>query len=106
MAPACSQIPFSAGASCVLFPGRCTPEALFERIARHRPTVLINVPTMIQQMLAHDANYAGTHYALALVAERNEDLKTAREAFARAVKAWSMADADLPELSESRKKLR
>ena len=61
---------------------------------------------LAQQMLAHDANYAGTHYALALVAERNEDLKTAREAFARAVKAWSMADADLPELSESRKKLR
>jgi benzoate-CoA ligase family protein len=46
--------PFSVGASCVLFPDRCTPEALFERIARHRPTVLINVPTMIQQMLAHE----------------------------------------------------
>jgi benzoate-CoA ligase family protein len=46
--------PFSVGASCVLFPGRCTPEALFERIARQRPTVLINVPTMIQQMLAHE----------------------------------------------------
>jgi benzoate-CoA ligase family protein len=46
--------PFSVGASCVLFPDRCTPEALFDRIARHRPTVLINVPTMIQQMLAHE----------------------------------------------------
>jgi benzoate-CoA ligase family protein len=46
--------PFSVGASCVLFPERCTPEALFARIARHRPTVLINVPTMIQQMLAHE----------------------------------------------------
>jgi benzoate-CoA ligase family protein len=45
--------PFSAGASCVLFAERCTPDALFSQIARHRPTVLINVPTMIQQMVSH-----------------------------------------------------
>ena len=61
---------------------------------------------LAQQMLAHDAGYAGTHYALGLVAERSGDVKSAREAFARAVKAWSAADADLPELSEVRKKLR
>ena len=47
--------PFSVGASCVLFPERCTPTALFAHIDRHRPTVLINVPTMIQQMLEHAA---------------------------------------------------
>jgi benzoate-CoA ligase family protein len=46
--------PFSVGASCVLFPDRCTPDALFDRLARHRATVLINVPTMIQQMVAHE----------------------------------------------------
>jgi benzoate-CoA ligase family protein len=45
--------PFAAGASCVLFPERCTPDALFSHIARHRPTVLVNVPTTIQQMVAH-----------------------------------------------------
>jgi len=45
--------PFSAGASCVLFPERCTPDALFAHLARHRPTILVNVPTMMQQMLAH-----------------------------------------------------
>jgi benzoate-CoA ligase family protein len=45
--------PFSVGASAVLFPERCTPEALFAEIARHRPTILINVPTMIQQMVSH-----------------------------------------------------
>ena len=45
--------PFSAGASSVLFPERCTPDALFAHIARHRPTILVNVPTMMQQMLAH-----------------------------------------------------
>ena len=45
--------PFSVGASCALFPERCTADALFEQIARHRPTILINVPTMIQQMVSH-----------------------------------------------------
>jgi benzoate-CoA ligase family protein len=46
--------PFSVGASCVLFAERCTPAVLLDQIKRHRPTVLINVPTMIQQLLAHD----------------------------------------------------
>src|SRR5206468_1363064 len=41
------------GASCVLFPERCTAEMLFTQIARHRPTILINVPTMIHQMVSH-----------------------------------------------------
>lgn len=45
--------PFSVGASCVLFPERSTPDTVFDVIARHRPTVLINVPTMVQQMVAH-----------------------------------------------------
>ncbi len=45
--------PFSVGASCVLFPERCTPDAIFAQIARHRPSVLINVPTMVQQMVSH-----------------------------------------------------
>jgi benzoate-CoA ligase family protein len=47
--------PFSVGASCVLFRERCTPEILFGLIQRHRPTVLVNVPTMVQQMVAHPA---------------------------------------------------
>lgn len=45
--------PFSVGASCVLFPERCTTETLFDQIETHRPTVLINVPTMINHMLGH-----------------------------------------------------
>jgi benzoate-CoA ligase family protein len=45
--------PFSVGGSSVLFPERCTPETLFAEIALHRPTILINVPTMIQQMVSH-----------------------------------------------------
>ena len=45
--------PFSVGASVVLFDEHPTPDALFTRIARHRPTVLVNVPSAINQMLAH-----------------------------------------------------
>jgi benzoate-CoA ligase family protein len=45
--------PFSVGASCVLFPERSTPERVFAVIDRHRPTVLVNVPTMVQQLVAH-----------------------------------------------------
>ncbi len=44
--------PFSVGASCVLFEEHPTPEAVFARIERHRPTVLVNVPSAINQMLA------------------------------------------------------
>jgi tetratricopeptide (TPR) repeat protein len=61
---------------------------------------------LAQQMLAHDPAYAGTHYALALVAEHDGDAKTARAEFARAQKYWSQADADLPELVEIRKRLK
>ncbi len=45
--------PFSVGATSVLFSAKCTPDALFEQIARHRPTMLINVPTMVHQMTSH-----------------------------------------------------
>jgi len=45
--------PFSVGARSVLFPEKPTPELLFELIERHRPTVLVNVPTMVNQMVSH-----------------------------------------------------
>jgi benzoate-CoA ligase family protein len=44
--------PFSVGASIVLFEEHPTPEALFSRIERHRPTVLVNVPSAVNQMLS------------------------------------------------------
>lgn len=44
-------MPFRAGACAVLFPQQSTPERLFELIARHRPTILVNVPTMMRKML-------------------------------------------------------
>lgn len=45
--------PFSVGASTVLFDEHPTPEALLERIRDHRPTVLVEVPSGINQLLAH-----------------------------------------------------
>jgi benzoate-CoA ligase family protein len=45
--------PFAVGASTVLFDEHPTPEVLFDKIARHRPTVLINVPSMIAKMVDH-----------------------------------------------------
>lgn len=46
--------PFSVGGTSILFPERCTVDALFEQIRRHRPTILINVPTMVGYMVAHE----------------------------------------------------
>lgn len=43
--------PFSVGASAVLFPERCTVGRLFEMIERFQPTLLVNVPTMVNHMV-------------------------------------------------------
>jgi benzoate-CoA ligase family protein len=45
--------PFGVGAAGIVFPERSTPERIFELIAEHRPTILVNVPTMMAQMLEH-----------------------------------------------------
>jgi len=45
--------PLSVGASSVLFAEHPTPDALFDRIERHRPTVMVNVPSAINQMVSH-----------------------------------------------------
>jgi benzoate-CoA ligase family protein len=45
--------PFGVGAAGIVFPERTTPERIFELIAEHRPTILVNVPTMMAQMLNH-----------------------------------------------------
>jgi benzoate-CoA ligase family protein len=43
--------PFGVGAAGIVFPERATTERIFELVARHRPTILVNVPTMIGAML-------------------------------------------------------
>jgi tetratricopeptide (TPR) repeat protein len=55
-----------------------------------------------RQMLDHDPNYAGSHYAAALVAEHNGEVGTARSEFAAAMKLWAKADAGLEELRNIR----
>lgn len=44
--------PFSVGASAVLFPEHPTVDVVVRQIADHRPTILVNVPTMISKLLA------------------------------------------------------
>jgi tetratricopeptide (TPR) repeat protein len=61
---------------------------------------------MGRHMVAHDSSYAGSHYALALVAEHDDDAATAKTEFALALKYWAKADADLPELSAIRKRVK
>jgi len=61
---------------------------------------------MARQLIEHDTSYGGSHYALALVAEHDEDPATAKAELALAQKYWAAADPDFPELAEIRKKLR
>lgn len=44
--------PMSVGATTVLMAGRPTPDAVFERLVRHRPTIFYGVPTLYASMLA------------------------------------------------------
>ncbi|MFC5290006.1 benzoate-CoA ligase family protein [Actinokineospora guangxiensis] len=48
-----AMFPFGVGAAGIVFGERTTAERVFELIALHRPTVLVNVPTMMSQMVAH-----------------------------------------------------
>jgi len=66
--------PFAAGASAALFPERSTPETLFEKIERVRPTILVNVPTMINQMLAHPGGAGRDLSSLRLATSAGEAL--------------------------------
>ncbi|HEY3464089.1 MAG TPA: benzoate-CoA ligase family protein [Amycolatopsis sp.] len=47
--------PFGVGAAGIAFPERSTADLIFELIAKYRPTVLVNVPTMMSAMVAHPA---------------------------------------------------
>jgi len=45
--------PFGVGGAGIVFPERTTPERIFALIAEHRPTILVQVPTMMAAMVAH-----------------------------------------------------
>ncbi len=82
-------------------------EALFQleyiaRVAREAGDWELAESTA-QKMIRHDPSYAGGYFALGLVAEHKGHTPSAREAFAKAEKLWSKADADL-QLTPIRKK--
>jgi 4-hydroxybenzoate-CoA ligase len=51
--------PMSVGATTVLWPHRPTPDAVFELMQRHHPTIFYAVPTLYASMLAHKAMRQG-----------------------------------------------
>jgi Tfp pilus assembly protein PilF len=55
-----------------------------------------------RQMLDHDGAYAGSHYALALVLEQQQERMAAARSFAEAARLWAPADENLPELRRAR----
>src|SRR5712691_8460839 len=44
--------PMAVGAQSVLYPGRPTPEVVFEILSTHRPTLFYGIPTLYASMLA------------------------------------------------------
>lgn len=66
--------PFSKGATSVLFPQRPTPEVLFDQIERHRPSILIHVPSAINQMLNHSRAVSADLSSLRFVTSAGEAL--------------------------------
>jgi len=47
---------FGVGAAGVVFPERSTPERIFEFTDRHRPTILVQVPTMMMPSTTHQSS--------------------------------------------------
>ncbi len=47
------SFPYGVGASTVLYPGRPTPEAVFDQIDRFQPTLFFTAPTLYALMLAY-----------------------------------------------------
>jgi 4-hydroxybenzoate-CoA ligase len=47
------SFPMSVGASTVLLPARPTPEAIFDIMRAHRPTIFYGVPSLYAALLAH-----------------------------------------------------
>ncbi len=60
---------------------------------------------MAQQMILHNPNYAGGHFAYGLAAEHDGRSAEARQALTAAEKLWGKADRDLPELAQIHKGL-
>ena len=60
---------------------------------------------LARQMILHNLNYAGGHFAYALAAEHAGNSAETRQALATAERLWGKADRDLPELQQIHKQL-
>jgi tetratricopeptide (TPR) repeat protein len=60
---------------------------------------------LARQMILHNLNYAGGHFAYGLAAAHAGKTADAAKAFAAAEKLWGSADKDLPELEQIHKQL-
>lgn len=68
---------FGVGAAGVVFPERSTPERLFDLIERHRPTIMVQVPTMMSAMLEHPGAHERDLSSLRLCLSSGEALPAA-----------------------------
>lgn len=68
------MFPFAVGGRAVLFPEKPTPERMFAAIAKHRVTVLTNVPAMIRLMVDHEAAGAADLSSLRMCLSAGEAL--------------------------------
>jgi benzoate-CoA ligase family protein len=66
--------PFGVGGAGIVFPERTTPERIFALVARHRPSILVQVPTMMAAMVAHPDAAAGDLSCLRLCTSAGEAL--------------------------------
>ncbi len=65
---------FRVGAAGIAFPERSTPERLFDLIERYRPTIMVQVPTMMSAMLDHPGAAERDLSSLRLVLSSGEAL--------------------------------
>ncbi len=66
--------PLSVGATVLLMAERATPQAVFERLTRHRPTVFGGVPTLFVAMMASPELPSREQVALRICASAGEAL--------------------------------
>jgi benzoate-CoA ligase len=66
--------PLSVGATVVLMADRPTPQAVFQRLTQHQPTIFCGVPTLYVGMLASPALPAKDQVALRICASAGEAL--------------------------------
>ena len=66
--------PLSVGATVILMGERPTPQAVFQRLTRHRPTVFYGVPTLYASMLASPDLPPRDHVAMRVCTSAGEAL--------------------------------